>query len=75
MQPGLLGFNDVAEMVADWRKAPALRSSRFAFIATNPVIRGLNQLFRLTAKLERKDSMNAFSKRADAVAWLMSKPA
>ena len=75
MQPGLLGFNDIAEMVADWRRAPALRSSRFAFIAANPVIRGLNQLFRLSAKLEHTDSMNAFSKRADAVAWLMRKPA
>jgi hypothetical protein len=75
MQPGLLGFSDIAEMVSDWRKAPALRSSRFAFIATNPLIRGLNQLFRLSAKLEHKDSMSAFSERADAVAWLMEKPA
>jgi hypothetical protein len=75
MQPGLLGFNDIAEMVSDWRGAPALRLSRFAFISSNPFIRGLNQLFRLSAKLEHKDSMNAFSKRADAVAWLMRKPA
>ena len=75
MQPGLLGFSDIAELVSDWRKAPALRSSRFAFVATNPLIRGLNQLFRLSAKLEHKDSMSAFSERADAVAWLMRKPA
>jgi hypothetical protein len=74
MQPGLLGFNEIAEMVSDWRRAPALRSSRFAFIASNPVIRGLNQLFRLSAKLEHKDSMNAFSKRADALAWLLNRP-
>jgi hypothetical protein len=75
MQPGLLGFTDMAEMVSDWRKAPGLRSSRFAFIATNPLIRGLNQLFRLSAKLEHKDTMSAFSERSDAVAWLMRKPA
>jgi hypothetical protein len=74
MQPGLLGFNDIAEMVSDWRRAPALRASRFAFIASNPVIRGLNQLFRLSAKLEHKDAMNAFSKRADALAWLLRNP-
>ncbi|HEY8826118.1 MAG TPA: STAS/SEC14 domain-containing protein [Candidatus Limnocylindria bacterium] len=74
MQPGLLGFNDIAEMVSDWRRAPGLRSSRFAFIASNPVIRGLNQLFRLSAKLEHKNSMNAFSKRADAVTWLVTEP-
>ncbi len=75
MQPGLLGFNDIAEMVSDWRRAPALRSSRIAFIASNPVIRGLNQLFRLSAKIEHKDALNGFSKRADAVAWLMRKSA
>ena len=53
MQPGLLGFSDMAEMVSD----------------------GLNQLFRLSAKLEHKDTMSAFSERSDAVAWLMRKPA
>jgi hypothetical protein len=34
--------------------------------------RGLNQMFRLVANLERKDSLNAFTKRADAIAWLTS---
>ena len=29
-------------------------------------------MFRLAANLERKDSLNAFTKRADAVAWLLS---
>ena len=73
LQPGLVGFNDIAEMVRDWRTAPALRSSRIAIIAANPFVRGLNQMFRLAANLERKDSLNAFTKRADAVAWLLSK--
>jgi hypothetical protein len=73
LQPGLVGFNEIAEMVHDWRTAPALRSSRIAVVAANPFIRGLNQMFRLVANLERKDSLNAFTKRADAVAWLLSK--
>lgn len=72
LQPGLVGFNEIAEMVHDWRTAPALRSSRIAIVAANPLIRGLNQMFRLAANLERKDSLNAFTKRSDAVAWLLS---
>jgi hypothetical protein len=74
LQPGLMGFNDIAEIVGDWRNAPDLRSSRIAVVARNPVIRGLNQVFRLLANLERTDSLNAFSKRADAVAWLVTRP-
>ena len=72
LQPGLVGFSDIADMVHDWRAAPALRASRIAIIAANPLIRGLNQMFRLVANAERKDSLNAFTKRADAVAWLLS---
>jgi hypothetical protein len=58
-----------------WRNAPDLRSSRIAVIAANPIVRGLNQVFRLLANLERKDSLNAFSERADAVAWLVAEVA
>jgi hypothetical protein len=72
LQPGIVGFSDIADMVHDWRTAPALRSSRIAIVAANPFIRGLNQMFRLLANLERKDSLNAFTKRADAVAWLLT---
>jgi hypothetical protein len=72
LQPGLVGFNDISEMVHDWRTAPDLRSSRIAVIASNPFVRGLNQMFRLLANVERKNSLNAFSKRADAVAWLVT---
>jgi hypothetical protein len=69
---GRVGIDDISVLVQEWRKATALRSSRIAVIASNPIVRGLNQMFRLAANLERKDSLNAFSKRADAVAWLMS---
>ena len=71
LQPGLVGFSDIAEMVRDWRTAPNLRSSRIAVLAANPFIRGLNQMFRLLANVERRDSLSAFTKRADAVAWLV----
>jgi hypothetical protein len=75
MKPGLMGFNDIHDLVNDWRTAKTLKSSRIAVVAENPIVRGLNQAFRALANLERKDSMSAFSKRADAVAWLVRKRA
>ena len=71
MRPGLLGFNDIHDLVNDWRTATALKTSRIAVVASHPIVRGLNQAFRALANLERKGSMSAFSKRADAVAWLV----
>ena len=71
MRPGILGFNDIHDLVSDWRTATDLKTSRIAVLASNPIVRGLNQAFRALADLERKGSMSAFSKRADAVAWLV----
>lgn len=71
MRPGLMGFNDIHDLVNDWRSASALKTSRIAVVAGHPIVRGLNQAFRALANLERKGSMSAFSKRADAVAWLV----
>src|SRR6185295_16116237 len=72
MKAGLMGFDDIHDLLDEWRGATALlKSSRIAVWATNPVIRGLNQAFRRLANLERKGSMSAFSKRADALAWLV----
>ncbi len=75
LKPGLMGFNDIFEIVQDWRTSTALRTSRIAIVAPDPVVRGLNQTFRILANLERKDVVNAFSKRADALAWLVKKAA
>ena len=71
MRPGLMGFNDIHDLVNDWRTATSLKTSRIAVVAGNPIVRGLNQAFRALANLERKGSMRAFSKRVDAVAWLV----
>lgn len=71
MRPGLMGFNDIHDLVNDWRSATALKTSRIAVVAGHPIVRGLNQAFRALANLERKGSMSAFSKRSDAVAWLV----
>jgi hypothetical protein len=71
MRPGLMGFNDIHDLVNDWRSATALKTSRIAVVAAHPIVRGLNQAFRALANLERKGSMSAFSKRPDAVAWLV----
>ena len=75
MKPGLMGFNDIHEIVSDWRSGAGLLSSRIAVIAVNPFVRGLNQMFRIAANLEGRASVNAFSKRSDALAWLMQEGA
>lgn len=74
MKAGVMGFNDIHDLVDGWRTGTALRSSLIAVVAANPIVRGLNQAFRVLANLERKGSMNAFSRRADAVAWLVRTP-
>lgn len=66
-----MGFGDIHDLVDGWRTGTELRTSRIAILATNPVVRGLNQAFRVFARLERKGSMNAFSRRTDALAWLV----
>jgi len=71
MRPGVMGFNDIHDLVNDWRSATSLKTSRIAVVAVHPIVRGLNQAFRTLANLERKGSMSAFSKRTDAVAWLV----
>jgi hypothetical protein len=71
MRPGLLGFNDIHDLVNDWRTATGLKASRIAVVAQHPIVRGLNQAFRALANLERKGLMSAFSQRADAIAWLV----
>jgi stage II sporulation SpoAA-like protein len=71
MRPGLMGFNDIHDLVNDWRTATSLKTSRIAVVAQHPIVRGLNQAFRALANLERKGFMSAFSQRADAIAWLV----
>ena len=73
MRPGLLGFNDIHDLVSDWRTATGLKASRIAVVARHPIVRGLNQAFRALANLERKGFMSAFSQRDDAIAWLVRK--
>ena len=71
MRPGLMGFNDIHDLVNDWRTATGLKASRIAVVARHPIVRGLNQAFRALANLERKGLMSAFSQRTDAIAWLV----
>jgi len=71
LRAGVMGFGDIHDIASDWREATALKSRRIAVVASNPFVRGLNQMFRVFANMENKDSVNAFSKRADALAWLV----
>jgi hypothetical protein len=71
LRAGLMGFGDIQDIVGDWRRSNALKSRRIAVVASNPLIRGLNQMFRLFANVENKGSVSAFSDRAAALAWLV----
>ena len=71
LRAGVMGLSDIQDIVGDWRKANALKSRRIAVLASNPLIRGLNQMFRIFANVENKGSVSAFSDRAAAVAWLV----
>jgi hypothetical protein len=70
LRAGLMGLSDIQDIVADWRKANALKSRRIAVVASHPLIRGLNQMFRIFANVENKGSVSAFSDRTAALAWL-----
>jgi hypothetical protein len=70
LRAGLMGLSDIQDIVGDWRKANALKSRRIAVVATNPLIRGLNQMFRIFANVENKGSVSSFSNRTSALAWL-----
>jgi len=71
LRAGVMGLSDIQDIVGEWRKASALKSRRIAVLASNPLIRGLNQMFRIFANVENKGSVSAFSNRAAAVAWLV----
>lgn len=71
LKAGLMGLSDIQDIVGDWRKANALKSRRIAVLASNPLIRGLNQMFRIFANVEKKGSVSAFGDRAAAMAWLV----
>ena len=71
LRAGVMGLSDIQDIVGEWRKASALKSRRIAVLASNPLIRGLNQMFRIFANVENKGSVSAFSDRAAAVAWLV----
>ena len=71
LRAGLMGLSDIQDIVGDWRKANALKSRRIAVVASHPLIRGLNQMFRIFANVENKGSVSAFSDRAAALAWLV----
>ena len=51
LKAGLMGLSDIQDIVGDWRKANALKSRRIAVVASNPLIRGLNQMFRIFANI------------------------
>jgi hypothetical protein len=73
LRPGLIGPAQIGQIVAEWRKASALRAARVAVLAPNPVIYGLNRMFQGLANAEGRIAV--FSGRAEALAWLLQEEA
>ncbi|MDQ2913846.1 MAG: hypothetical protein M3T56_11390 [Chloroflexota bacterium] len=69
LRAGFIGPSDIGRIAQAWRKATALRSSRIAAYASNPVIYGLNRMFQGLA--EGTDRVSVFNDRARAKAWLL----
>ena len=66
---GFVGPSDIGRIARAWKNAAALRQSRIAAFATNPVIYGLNRMFQGLA--DGAERVSVFNDRARARAWLL----
>ncbi|MEA2661582.1 MAG: hypothetical protein QOH08_1154 [Chloroflexota bacterium] len=64
---------DIAHFATAWQESTALRSTRIAVFTSNRAVYGLNRMFHGLADAD--GSMNVFSDRAAALAWLRDDPA
>jgi hypothetical protein len=66
---GFVGPSDIGRIARAWKNAAALRKSRIAAFATNPVIYGLNRMFQGLA--DGAERVSVFNDRTRARAWLL----
>jgi hypothetical protein len=66
---GFVGPTDIGRIARAWKNAAALRKSRIAAFATNPVIYGLNRMFQGLA--DGAERVSVFNDRTRARAWLL----
>jgi hypothetical protein len=64
---GFVGPSDIGRIAQAWRKAAALRSIRIAAFASNPVICGLDRVFKVS-RTERKGDRFQRSRTSEGLA-------
>ena len=68
--PGFVGPTDIQKILAAWRRATSLRTTRVAVLASNLAIYGLNRMFQGLAGRDAEGRVRIFTNRAPATAWL-----
>ena len=68
---GLVGPADIRRIIAAWRRATALSSTRIAVFVSNLAIYGLNRMFQGLSGRDAEDRVSVFTDRAAATAWLL----
>jgi hypothetical protein len=68
---GFIGPADIRRIIAAWRRATALGSTRIAVFVSNLAIYGLNRMFQGLGGREAEARVSVFTDRAAATAWLL----
>jgi hypothetical protein len=71
LRPGFVGPTDIQKIVAAWRRATALRTTRVAVFASNLAIYGLNRMFQGLGGRDVEGRVRIFSERLPATTWLL----
>ena len=69
--PGFVGPTDIQKIIAAWRRATSLRTTRVAVVASNLAIYGLNRMFQGLAGRDAEGRVRIFTDRAPATTWLL----
>ena len=69
--PGFVGPADIQKILAAWRRATSLRTTRVAVLASNLAIYGLNRMFQGLAGRDAEGRVRIFTNRTPAKAWLL----
>ena len=69
--PGFIGPADIQKILAAWRRATSLRTTRVAVVASNLAIYGLNRMFQGLAGRDAEGRVRVFTDRAPATSWLL----
>jgi hypothetical protein len=71
LRAGLILPQDIRGIVDDWRSVLVRPNVRLAAFAPNPIIYGLNRLGLSIAARDTGDRVAVFSRREEAVLWLL----